>query len=75
MLSSLDKLMNATPNENMEITASYKTDPEKRALLLRKGVHPYEYVDDWPRFDESRLPLKDGFCSTLTDAHITDEDY
>ena len=45
MLSSLDKLVNATPNENMEITAQYETDPEKRALLLRKGVYPYENVD------------------------------
>ena len=75
MLSGLDKLVDATPNENMEITAMYETDPEKRALLLRKGVYPYEYVDDWQRFDESCLPPKDAFYSTLTDSHISDEDY
>ena len=38
-------------------------------------MHPYEYVDDWQRFDEARSPLKDAFYSTLTDAHITEEDY
>ena len=38
VLSSLDKLVGTTPNENLEITAMYETDPEKRALLLRKGV-------------------------------------
>ena len=75
MLSCLNKLVNATPNENMEITAKYETDPEKRALLLRKGVYPYKYVDDWQRFDESCLPPKDVFYSTLTHSHISDEGY
>ena len=32
MLSSLDKLVEATLNDNMEITATYESDPEKRAL-------------------------------------------
>ena len=27
-------------------------------LLLRKGVHPYEYMDSWERFDEKSLPDK-----------------
>ena len=47
MLFGLDKRVDWTPNENMEITAMYETDPEKRALLLRKGVYPYRYADDW----------------------------
>ena len=61
MISSLDKLVNATLNENMQIAANYETGPEKRALLLRKGVYPYEYVDDWQRFDEACLPPKMPF--------------
>ena len=27
-------------------------------LLLRKGIYPYEYMDDWNRFDEEKLPKK-----------------
>ena len=27
-------------------------------LLLRKGVYPYEYMDDWDRFNEGKLPNK-----------------
>ena len=25
-------------------------------LLLRKGIYPYEYMDNWERFDETSLP-------------------
>ena len=34
-------------------------------LLLRKGVHPYEDMDDWGKFDEATLPPKEAFYSKL----------
>ena len=30
----------------------------KLILLLKKGVYPYEYMDDWERFNETSLPNK-----------------
>ena len=27
-------------------------DIDKFMILLRKGVYPYEYMDDWSRFNE-----------------------
>ena len=30
-------------------------------LLLRKGVYPYEHMDDWSKFDEEYLPNKSDF--------------
>ena len=33
-------------------------DINKFILLLRKGVNPYEYVDDWEKFNETQLPEK-----------------
>ena len=27
-------------------------------FLLRKGVYPYEYMDDWEKFNETILPEK-----------------
>ena len=29
---------------------------KKFILLLRKGSYPYEYIDDWNRFNETELP-------------------
>ena len=33
-------------------------DLNKFALLLRKGVYPYEYTDSWKRFKDESLPDK-----------------
>ncbi|KAE9521636.1 hypothetical protein AGLY_017932 [Aphis glycines] len=44
-------------------------------LVTRKGVFPYEYVDSWSKLNDSFLPSKLKFYSTLTDENITDDDY
>ena len=50
-------------------------DLNKFALLLRKGVYPYEYMDSWKRFKEESLPDKESFYSELNKEGITDEGY
>ena len=40
-------------------------DIDKFMVLLRKGVYPYEYMDDWSRFDEEELSDKSDFFSSL----------
>ena len=52
-----------------------KKDINKFKLLLRKGVYPYEYMDSWKRFNETELPSKDKFYSTLNLEDILDDDY
>ena len=47
----------------------------KFILLLRKGVYPYEYMDNWERFDETLLPNKEAFYSNLNMKDITNTDY
>ena len=47
----------------------------KFILLLRKGVYPYEYMDNWERFDELSLPNKESFYSNLNMENINDIDY
>ena len=50
-------------------------DHNKIVLLLRKGVYPYEYMDNWERFDETSLPDKKAFYSKLNLEDITEKDY
>ena len=35
-------------------------------MLLRKGVYPYEYIDEWDKFNKKVLPGKESFYSNLT---------
>ena len=46
-------------------------DINKIILLLRKGVYPYEYMASWKRFDETSLPDKEVFYSSLNMEDIT----
>ena len=65
-LSRLAEGLNEYP-----ITSKYFKDPS----LIRKGVYPYEYMDCWTCFEETSLPPKECFYSTLLKKGITDEDY
>ena len=44
-------------------------------LLLQKGVCPYEYKDDWERFNDTPLHKKEDFHSNFNMEDITDADY
>ena len=50
-------------------------DMNKFMILLRKGVYPYEYMDEWDKFNEKELPNKESFYSNLTMEDISDTDY
>ena len=50
-------------------------DINKFMILLRKGVYPYEYMDEWNKFDEKELPSKGSFYSSLTMEDISVTDY
>ena len=75
LLSSLDSLVSSNKPQDFEVIQQFETDPAKKALLLRKGVYPYEYMDSVERFDETSLPPKEAFYSNLTKSGISDEDY
>ena len=77
------KIINYEKKEMTPLTNEEKESYENQkvcyinefALLLGKGVYPYEYMDSWERFKEESLTDKESFYSELNNEHITDEDY
>ena len=71
--SSLDKLVKST--DSFPIMQRTFMEEDKRRLLLKKRIYPYEYMDSFERFDETELPEKEKFYSSLNGKDITDEKY
>ena len=44
-------------------------------LLIRKGVYPYDYMDNFERFNETVLPPMYEFNSRLYDSNVDVKDY
>ena len=51
------------------------SDINKFILLLRKGIYPCDYMDNWEKFNETTLPEREEFYSNLNMEDITDTDY
>ena len=81
LVGNLSELKIDKIDRNVLIKKFYNTyqlsdnDINKFKLSLRKGVYPYEYMDSWKRFNETELPSKDKFYSTLNLEDISDNDY
>ena len=69
-LSSLEAVVRSTPKKNLKIAAAMGSE-----LLFQRGIHSYEYIDSWERFEETSLPARSEFHSNLTEEHITEEEY
>ena len=48
---------------------------EQRDLVLQKGIYPYEYVDEYKKFQDKTLPVKKHFYSRLAEDDISDDEY
>lgn len=78
MADSLSKLSSLIPSNKKCILRKvcekdYST--EQIAMLERKGVFPYDYVDSLERLSDTALPSKEQFKSRLNDEDISKEDY
>ena len=74
MSSSLDKLASNLPKDDLIYTS--KSFKGKRLdLLSKKGVYPYDFMDNFEKFNNRELPSKNQFYSILNDEHITDDEY
>jgi hypothetical protein len=44
-------------------------------LACQKGIYPYEYMDSFERFDESKLPPIEKFYSSLNESSVSKDEY
>ena len=72
-LSGLEGLVKNLSREDLKETARFFR--EKIDLISRKGVYPYEFMDDFEKFKKQSLPKKTSFFSRLKQEKISDEDF
>ncbi len=81
LTSSLANLANNLLGEKNEGQERFRAlgliidNSEKRQLMLRKGVYPYEYVDSLARLEDRKLPPKECFKDTLRGEELSQDDY
>ena len=75
MSSSLDLLVNNLAKGGHKFWGFKEYSDKQHELLIRKGIHPYKYMDSWNRFNETRLPSKDKFYSNLYMSGVGDCEY
>ena len=70
--SSLDKLVNNL-NEFKYLSKVFKGS--KLELVKKKGIYPYEYMDNFKKFKENNWPDKECFFNSLKNYSISDKEY
>ncbi|XP_036138928.1 uncharacterized protein LOC118644448 [Monomorium pharaonis] len=75
--TSLDKLALFLNKDRLQILQSEFKDvsSENLDLLTRKGVFPYEYVDCVEKLEETCLPPREAFYSSMTGDTVSENDY
>ena len=74
MSSSLNNLVKNLPDEALKYTYNIFKQ-EQFNLMKQKGIYPYDHMDSFEKFKQTKLPMKEQFYSILNNEHITDEDY
>ena len=74
MSSSLDKLVSNLPKDDL-IDTSKDFKGKRLNLMSQKDVYPYDFMDSFKKFNQTKLPTKDQFYSILNNQHITVDEY
>ena len=72
---SLDSLVKTLEVDEFKYVREAFPTAHEFELIKRKGVYPYDYMDSFARFDESRLPSQDAFFSKLSGSPCSDTEY
>lgn len=72
--SSLETLSkNLTHEEFIHLSTEFNS--KNIHLLKSKGIYPYDYMNAWVKYEDTKLPDKKYFYNTLKLEHITDVEY
>ena len=74
MNSSLDSLVKNVKDEDFKHLSSYFSGKYPK-VVKEKGIYPYEYMNSFKKFNETELPSKDKFFSSLKDKDISENEY
>ncbi|KYN18581.1 hypothetical protein ALC57_09095 [Trachymyrmex cornetzi] len=74
---ALEKLASYLDKNKLKIVRSeFSTlSDEEFELLTRKGIFPYEYIDCVEKLQDTRLPSRELFFSSLTGDTVSESDY
>ena len=75
MSSSLDSLVNNLAQGDHKFWGFEEYSDKQHELLIRKGIYPYEYMDSWNRFNETKLSSKDKVYNNLYMCGVGDVEY
>ena len=75
MSSSLDSLMTNLVGGGQKLFGFEEYTPAQYELLVKKGIYPYEYMSEWEKFKETKVPSKEAFYSKLNMVGVSEEDY
>ena len=73
--SSLDSLVNNLAKGKSKFFGFEGYNESQYNLLIRKGIYPYEYMNDWNTSEETNLPPREAFYSKLNMSGVSSEDY
>ena len=61
--------------ETFKYTSEHFTDDKQFLLMTQKGIYPYDYIDDYNKMNDTKLPSIDNFYSQLYDSGCDEKDY
>ena len=74
MNSSLDSLVKNLGNKDFKYL-SEEFSGKFLEIVKEKRIYPYEYMDNFKKFNETELPSKSKFFSSLKNEDINEKDY
>ena len=84
MASSIDSLsenLRVSCKNISELRKTFKnisdhfTNDDEFLLMTEKGVYPYDYVDNYVRLNDNKLPSQSDFYSLLSNVECSNKDY